>query len=212
MEEVDRYAKKIWDYMKFGMDIHPADLLLLCGHDDDRSAIYTAELYKKRFAPLVLATGAGSVKNRFGTTSGEAKRMAKVMSENGVPESAILIEPKALNSGENVLFSKALLEQKGISINKIILVHKPYMERRALATFLKQWPGPEYQITSMTVTYEEYIDGYGDKENFLNLLIGDLQRIREFPKEGYMIEQDIPLDVWEAEQKLLEMGYYKYRI
>lgn len=41
-------------------------------------------------------------------------------------------------------------------------------------------------------------------------MVGDLQRIKEFPKLGFQIEQDIPSDVWEAFEALVARGYDKY--
>ncbi len=73
------YAKKIWEYMCTYDTLSTADLILLCGNDDDRTAIYTAELYKKELAPLVLVSGNGSAKNKEGYRTNEANRLAGVM-------------------------------------------------------------------------------------------------------------------------------------
>lgn len=204
------YAKIIWEYMCTYDTLSTADLVLLCGNDDDRTAVYTAELYKKGLAPLVLVSGSGSAKNKEGYMTNEAKRLASVMIEKGIPEQSILVEEQATNSGENVVFSQQLLKEKSVKVESIILVHKLYMTRRARATFLKQWTGPEYQVTSMPISYDEYKNGYGDDTNFLNFLVGDFLRMREYAKLGFQIEEEIPSNVWDAGQKLVEMGYTKY--
>jgi hypothetical protein len=41
-------------------------------------------------------------------------------------------------------------------------------------------------------------------------MVGDLQRIREYPARGFQISQEIPDDVWEAYEKLVRAGYDKY--
>lgn len=41
-------------------------------------------------------------------------------------------------------------------------------------------------------------------------MVGDLQRIKEYPKLGYQIEQDIPAKVWKSYQKLVAIGYTKH--
>ena len=43
-------------------------------------------------------------------------------------------------------------------------------------------------------------------------MVGDLQRIREYPKLGYQIEQEIPAKVWRAYEKLGAAGYDKHLI
>jgi hypothetical protein len=67
-------------------------------------------------------------------------------------------------------------------------------------------------VTSPQVSYEEYANDAYFKEGFINTMVGDLQRIKEYPKLGYQIEQDIPAEVWQAWQQLVDLGYTKYYI
>lgn len=39
---------------------------------------------------------------------------------------------------------------------------------------------------------EEYITQLESFETMVNIMVGDLQRIREYPKKGFQIELDIP--------------------
>lgn len=43
----------------------------------------------------------------------------------------------------------------------------------------------------------------------INIMVGDLQRIRVYPAKGFQIPQDIPEDVWEAYNRLVALGYDK---
>lgn len=43
-------------------------------------------------------------------------------------------------------------------------------------------------------------------------MVGDLQRIREYPKLGFQIEQNIPKSVWQAFEKMVGWGYSKHLI
>lgn len=56
------------------------------------------------------------------------------------------------------------------------------------------------------------MEGGISKERILNVMVGDMQRIREHPKKGFQIEQDIPGDVWRAYQELVKLGYNKHLI
>ncbi len=56
---------------------------------------------------------------------------------------SILIEKNSTNTGENVQFTRKLLAEHGLDPQKFIVVQKPYMERRAFATFLRYWPEKE---------------------------------------------------------------------
>ncbi len=86
------------------------------------------------------------------------------------------------------------------------------MERRAYATFCKQWPNVECLVTSPQISYEEYATDEVFRELFINLMVGDLLRIKEYPAQGFQIHQDIPDDVWEAYEKLVVLGYNKYLV
>ena len=89
------------------------------------------------------------------------------------------------------------------------------MERRTCATFKKQWPNSnaEIHVTSPQVTYEEYINsGVISKEQILNVMAGDMQRIREYPKLGFQVEQKIPDNVWHAYERLVELGFNNHLI
>ena len=48
----------------------------------------------------------------------------------GVPQSAIIIEPEAANTGQNITFSRRVLADAGITPNLVMLISKPYMQRR----------------------------------------------------------------------------------
>lgn len=93
-----------------------------------------------------------------------------------------------------------------------MMVHKPYMERRAYAACKKQWEGPEFIITSPQVSFEEYITDTISKGEFIKDMVGDLERIKLYPEKGFQIPQDIPLDVWEAYEELVRRGYTKHLI
>lgn len=77
--------------------------------------------------------------------------------KHGVPEDAILIEPEALNSGDNIAKSKALLVSKGMPLpQSIVIVQKPFMLRRAFATTRKVWPDVSISMSGADVSWAEY--------------------------------------------------------
>jgi len=80
------------------------------------------------------------------------------MIEIGMEPSKIIIEDKATNCGENVQFTKALLEDRDPPLTTGIVVQKPYMERRAFATVEKQWPEIQWQVSSPNISYDDYIN------------------------------------------------------
>jgi len=64
--------------------------------------------YQRGVAPRLLVTG-GAAHNRFV----EAEVMARVAESQGIPASAILEEPKALDTIQNACYSAAILDSRG---------------------------------------------------------------------------------------------------
>jgi len=67
-------------------------------------------------------------------------------------------------------------------------------------------------LSQMELT--EYLAGYRSGEitedEVINVMVGDLQRIKMYPEKGFQVHQDIPKEVWDAYLKLVEMGYTKH--
>jgi hypothetical protein len=76
----------------------------------------------------------------------------------GVDASAVLVEPEATNSGDNVMRSRALIAAKGMPTpTRLVVVQKPFMLRRAFATICKVWP--ELEVVKMSAercTWAQY--------------------------------------------------------
>jgi uncharacterized SAM-binding protein YcdF (DUF218 family) len=127
-----------------------------------------------------------------------------------VPAEAIFIENKSTNTGENIQFTRRLLDEKGLHPNHFLLVQKPYMERRSYATFKKQWPDKELLVTSPQIAFEDYPSEEIPMERVINSMVGDLQRIRIYPEKGFQIPMEIPDDVWAAYEKLVAWGFSRH--
>ena len=127
----------------------------------------------------------------------------------GVPQSCILIENRSTNTGENIALSYQLLQAREVNLQQLILVQKPYMERRTYATFLKQWPGPpvEIMVTSPQISFEDYPNEEVSREQVIHIMLGDLQRIRLYPALGFQVHQEIPDRVWAAYEQLKQKGF-----
>ena len=71
------------------------------------------------WAPLVIMSGGlgNFTKNIWKDT--EADQFAAIAIQRGVPAADILIENRSTNTGENILFTQRLLEQKGLKPAKL---------------------------------------------------------------------------------------------
>ncbi len=106
-------------------------------------AAFAAKLYHAGLFPEVVFSGANSPTTAEVFPRGEAVHFSEHAPELGVPASAIIIEPAATNTGENITRSRDALREAGIQPASVLLISKPYMERRAFATCRKAWPEVE---------------------------------------------------------------------
>jgi uncharacterized SAM-binding protein YcdF (DUF218 family) len=209
---INDLAGKIWDYHHLNHTLEKSDVILVLGSNDLRVAEYAAELYLRDLAPLIVFSGNAGALTRERFDRPEAELFAEIALRKGVPESAILIEAESTNTGENVAFSRRLLESRGIDPESLILVQKPYMERRAYATFMNFWPGRRVLVASPPIPFSEYPTEDLPRDLVISIMVGDLQRIKIYPERGFQIAQEIPDDVWQAFEKLVELGYDKHLI
>ncbi|MCW3092479.1 MAG: YdcF family protein [Ferruginibacter sp.] len=208
--EVLQLAQQLWNYHHMNHSLAKSDCILALGSHDLRVADRAAELYLQGWAPLVIMSGGlGNFTQNMWTES-EADKFAAIAVKKGVPAEAILIENKSTNTGENILFTQQLLTQKGLDPQNFIVVQKPYMERRSYATFKKHWPNKNLLVTSPQIAFEKYPTDDIPLERVINIMIGDLQRIRLYPAKGFQIYQDIPTQVWDAYERLVQLGFDKH--
>ena len=200
-------ARKLWDYHHMHHTPANADCILALGSVDLRVADRAAELYLQGLAPILLFSGGLGNITKDMWTDPEADKFARIALDKGVPAEAIFVENKSTNTGENILFTRALLDQQGLHPQSFLLVQKPYMERRSYATFKKHWPDVELAVTSPQIAFEDYPTSEMPMERVIDMMVGDLQRIRIYPAKGFQIAMDIPSDVWEAYEKLIGWGF-----
>lgn len=205
-------AQKIWDYHHMGHSLEKADAIFALGSHDTRVAVRAAQLYLDGWASLLIFSGGLGNLTAGMWNEPEADKFAKIALEMGVPASAILIENRSTNTGENVQFTQQLLAESGSDPLTFILVQKPYMERRTFATFKKNWPEKDFVVTSPQLSFDEYPNEEITQERVTHIMVGDLQRIRIYPEKGFQIPQPIPDDVWEAYGLLVSAGYTDHLI
>jgi uncharacterized SAM-binding protein YcdF (DUF218 family) len=96
--------------------------------------LYGAQLYKAGKAPKLIMSG-GRI-DWYGGGPPESDDMAQIAMAMGVPRADILEDPASLNTYQNAVNVKAILEQEGI--NQILLVTSAIHMPRSLAIFKKQ--------------------------------------------------------------------------
>ncbi|SEC85979.1 YdcF family protein [Streptomyces sp. TLI_105] len=200
-------TQRLWDYHQMGHTPRPCSVAIGLGSHDLGVADTAVDLYKRGMAPLLVFTGATSPTTRERMPRGEAVHYQERAIELGVPVSAVMVEPRARNTGENVRFSRDLLSEAGIEVSSVLLISKPYEERRSYATARKLWPEVEIVSASSPMTLQDYVDSIGDARLVIDMLVGALQRLLVYPEQGFTISQQVPADVLDAYDRLSQGGY-----
>jgi uncharacterized SAM-binding protein YcdF (DUF218 family) len=210
--EILQLAKTIWQYHHLYHPLVESDCILTLGSHDTRVAERAASLYHEGWAPLLIFAGGLGRLTEGMWSEPEADLFARIAVEKGVPKEAILIENRSTNTGENILLVQELLKAKDLNPQSFIVVQKPYMERRSYATFAKNWPEKSFVVTSPQITFEDYPTAAIPLEHVINIMVGDLQRIKVYPEKGFQVYQEIPDSVWQAYERLVALGFDKQLI
>ena len=204
-------VKILWDFMHMGQSLEQADVIVGFGCYDEDIPCRCAELFHRGFAPFVCFSG-GLGRNTSGIWSkSEAERFAAIAMAEGVPENCIILENKSTNSAENLLFTPRVLAEAGVKAEKIIAVHKPYMEKRLWAAMQVYWPDVQAVYTSPQVSVEEHI-AHAEKigmtrKGVIETIVGDVQRMELYAEKGYQAPVEIPAEVRDAFDALVADGY-----
>ena len=197
--------------MHMGHALEQADVIVGFGCYDEDIPRRCAELFHAGIAPYVCFSG-GLGRNTSGIWSkSEAERFAAIAMAEGVPEERIILENKSTNSAENLLFTPKVLAEAGVKAERIIAVHKPYMEKRLWAAMQVYWPDVQAVYTSPDVTVEEHI-AHAEKigmtrKGVIETIVGDVQRMELYAEKGYQAPVEIPAEVRAAFDALVKEGY-----
>ena len=130
-------------------------------------------------------------------------------SQYNIPRQKIILENHATNTGENIQFTKALLKEQGKTINSCITIQKPYAERRVFATCRQYWPELETIQSSPANTFSEYTKEI-EETVLAHKVVGQIARIMQYPKQGFMTPQEMTQHVLDAYNTLIERQYTQF--
>lgn len=198
-------ARLLWDWQSAHDEPQAADAALGLGSYDVRVADRCVELFNAGLVRLVCFSG-GSGNFTIGRFArGEAHAFADRALALGLPLEALIIEPDARNTAENISRSRPLLEARGV--RSLILVAKPNMLLRGHATAAVQWPEMPTQRAAARVPFAEDLAPGRTVRDLIHELVGDAERLRLYPQRGWQVAVPIPSAVTEAVHELIRRGY-----
>lgn len=168
-------------------DLRPADLLFVFGTREgvdefvgEASALWRAGYFKR----AIISGGVTP-----GSSFSEAQVIFERMVEAGVPREAILLEDRAQNTGENVIYSLPILDSE-IGLNNIvslIAMGKLCTSRRYLMTLERHWPDVEKMLVAVNwfgVPREEWhLHAHSRKR-----VLSEFHKIEPYMEKGFIVE------------------------
>jgi uncharacterized SAM-binding protein YcdF (DUF218 family) len=114
----------------------PVDAVLVFGGQAAERALPAADLYRRGWVRRIIVSG-GPPRGAPAGHPTEAAAMRSLLLARGVAEEAVLVEPRARSTLENVLFSLPHLR----GVRALALATKPAHMRRAAMTVRRHLPG-----------------------------------------------------------------------
>lgn len=225
-----------------------ADMVILSGHAVLPNIEGAVALAKKFSLPLLISGGQGhatqvlaqamAMHPLYRNIDTRGKSEAEMLAEiarlfGGIGDEWLLLESASQNTGENAAFSQRLLDQHQLKPQSVVLVQDPLLQRRADATFRWQWrdrdDAPQF-INWPVFTPELTLDsamvriigappqGLWSMERFLQLLMGEVQRLRNDEQgygprgRGFIGEVAIPDAIEDAWQRLMALPALQKRV
>lgn len=191
----------IWDELR-GSDELPdqVDAIVVGGCRDLGLAERTAELYHKGVSRNIVISGYAQA----GMHKSEARLLGERCIELGVYSDDIVLDEDAQNTGQNILHSAKLTPHA----RSVILIHKPYMARRFLATAMAQWPNqqPKFYVTHEDISFRSYLKKR-DATDTVRTMLGDFKRMDEYVAKGFQVPQEISSQAQDAYNQLIQAGF-----
>ena len=124
---------------------------------------------------------------------------------DGVAESDILVDAQSTTGPENIIYGAQVMQEAGFSPRNGILIQDSYMQRRAKATFLKQFPryfsdwAEDNEIASYApylYTRESLEEMTSDVFNLnLSLALAEIEKLPLYYENGSIERVDVPTQV-----------------
>jgi uncharacterized SAM-binding protein YcdF (DUF218 family) len=140
--------------------------------------IYAAQLYLQKKAPLVILSG-GRIEWQGGGPP-ESGDMAKLVEAMGVPASAIVQDPTSLNTYENAVNVKKIMQQRGIK--RVLLITSAVHMPRSLAIFRKQGIDVIPAPTDFQISAQEVQEAQDRPEAILLNLLPNTENLNQFTR------------------------------
>ena len=201
-ETIDQ-AAILWSYMASFRSAAPCDAVVVCCSYDLRVCDFACDLINSGLSRRLVLSGKTGNWTRHLWRRSEAEVFKERALKNGVAESAMLLEDRSTNFGENVAFTRALLPGS----RAITFVTKPAAVLRVKLTADLQCPDIARYVTCPDLQFPQDVSPVIGLLGIISEMVGDIERIQRYPKLGYQVPHQLPQDVLNAWEYLVRQGF-----
>ncbi|KKU48905.1 hypothetical protein A3H10_04585 [Candidatus Uhrbacteria bacterium RIFCSPLOWO2_12_FULL_46_10] len=177
--------KAIEDFLLVKSDkIQKASLAFVFGSLSLESSKYVAALFKSGYCSYVLVSGGKHLELQGKT---EAAYHQRYLIKSGVPENRIILESRARNTLENVIFSRKVILRYFHRIPaKIIVIGQPFHGRRILMTLRKNLSARTKYIVQLVPTKSHRVNNWWHDKKLRAHVIDEIRKIGEYAQRGHL--------------------------
>lgn len=173
-----KFLKEMTDFIFLEDEPQRSEVIFLPGSEEGALARTAAALYHRGLAPLIVPSGkyakwtGHSIVGAFET---ESDYFADLLQKYGVPNEAILKEREATYTYQNAIYTKKLLDERGVAVKKAILCCQAYHARRSKLYYQVLFPETEIFVcptATKGITRENWYKTAKGRE----LVLGEIER------------------------------------
>lgn len=181
------FYQAITDFIFVENEPEPADVIFLPGGPHGEIAVTAARLYHRGFSSILIPSGRYSIlkgaftdaatpeKYRGQVFDTEADFFARILMDEGVPESAIYPERKATFTYENAIHTRHLTDSLGLTVRTAILTCQAYHARRALLYYQALYPETRILVCPTETKGIRKTDWFQNPDT-IDLVLGEVER------------------------------------
>ena len=197
------HSERIWNYFSSFNSVGNSDVIVVCCSYDLRVCDHACDLLKQGLAEKIIFSGFQGRWTKALWAEPESEVFFKRAIANNISEERIILERSATNIGENIGLSR-LLEPDAKSV---IFVTKPNTLLRVKLTTPIQWPNIHFFTSCPEIQFPTDISNVVGLFGLINEMVGDVQRIIEYPSVGYQVEWQLPEEIELSYSYLKDNGF-----
>ncbi|QDT54717.1 hypothetical protein Pan44_27520 [Caulifigura coniformis] len=207
MNRIEAAERTLFDWLALRdpLPTSPCDAVIGFGHFDLAIPWHCAGLVRRGAAIRMIFTGGiGAGTADLGGPEADSFAAELAIQHPDLAQQ-VVIENRSTNTAENIRFTREILSHcnpplaLGAAIRSVLLVATPCRMRRVALTWRKLAPETPAWSSPPDTGYEALSTLYASKgESIRDQLIGEFDRIRDYPLRGWIAQIEIPPSIEEC--------------